>query len=223
MKNSVSVTVAEILALILPAPGQAETLESQFDRFLSWWPGTYDNAAQIDPEQQSGATGAVPMLSTRLHIKAVDHPAFGDHVVYAEWQAIDDPSKILRQRFYGFEIDQDRKSLRLNLFIFPTDPTFVARTRGAHLDPTRIADLTPSDMVPLPNCDVFFTWTGEHFEGAMDKGACAFPAPGTTDDIYSWSQMRLSSGSFEYLDGWFNPDGTMYARLSEDWYAFERR
>ena len=68
-----------------------------------------------------------------------------------------------------------------------------------------------------------FTWQGDHFAGAMDKGACAFQAPGTTDDIYSWSQMRLTPTSFEYLDGWFNPDGSVYRVLADDWYVFEKR
>lgn len=57
----------------------------------------------------------------------------------------------------------------------------------------------------------------------MDKGTCAFKAPGTNDDIYSWSQMRLSATTFEYLDGWFNPDGSVYRVLGDDWYVFERR
>jgi hypothetical protein len=37
----------------------------------------------------------------------------------------------------------------------------------------------------------------------MDRGACAFPAPGVEDgpDIYSWSQMDLTETLFVYLGG----------------------
>lgn len=144
-------------------------------------------------------------------------------MVYAEWQALDDPDKVLRQRFYSFEVDAARGGVRLNLHIFPPAPDFVARTRGAHLDPSKVAGLTPADMVPLPGCDVYFTWTGTQFEGAMDKGACAFKVPGTDVDIYSWSQMRRAQDTFAYLDGWFYPSGEIYQRMSNDWYVFERR
>lgn len=207
---------ASLLIALFSAPVSAESLEQRFAAFVAWWPGTYDNGAQV----RAGDTAPVP---TRLHVRAVNVPAFGDHVVYAEWQALDNPDRVLRQRFYSFEIDEERAAARLNLHIFPPDPDFVGRTRGAHLDPARVENLTPADMVPLPGCDVYFTWTGEQFEGAMDKGACAFKVPGTDIDIYSWSQMRRSADTFAYLDGWFYPNGDIYQRMSDDWYVFERK
>ena len=188
----------------------AQSLESQFATLLSWWPGSYDNGQQ----RTDGEPGAP--APTRLYIREIDLPAFGDHVVYAEWQTLDDPVRVLRQRFYGFEIDRERQALRLNLHIFPPNPDFVARTRGAHENPAKVSDLTPDDMVPLPGCDVYFTWTGDHFAGAMDRGACAFPAPGSDVNIYSWSQMRLTEATFDYLDGWFHLDGSYYRRMSND-------
>ncbi len=213
------VLLPSLPVLFLSCAVQAQSLEERFTDFASWWPGTYDNAQQVDA---SNAADGAPM-ATRLHIRAVDLPAFGEHVVYAEWQALDDPDRVLRQRFYSFELDRERGAARLNLHIFPPAPEFVARTRGAHLDPAKVADLTPADMVPLPGCDVYFTWTGTQFEGAMDKGACAFKVPGTDVDIYSWSQMRRSDNEFAYLDGWFYPNGEIYQRMSNDWYVFERR
>ncbi len=197
----------------------SQSLESQFKTFLSWWPGSFENTQGIESVVTS-AEGFVPM---RLFIREVEMPAFGQHVVYAEWQDARDPDRVIRQRFYGLEIDEQRQALRLNLHIFPPDPEFVAATRGAHLDPAKVAHLMPGDMVPLPGCDVYFTWTGDHFEGAMDRGACAFPAPGTETDIYSWSQMRLNETSFDYLDGWFHLDGSEYLPLQNDWYVFTRR
>ena len=77
-------------------------------------------------------------------------------------------------------------------------------------------------MMPLPGCDVYFMAAADGFVGAMDKGACAFPAPDGTP-IYSWSQMKIVDGVFSYLDGWFKIDGTPYRQFSEDWYVFERR
>jgi hypothetical protein len=101
----------------------AETLYSQFETFLAWWPGTYDNSTQIADSSANSAA--------RLIISRIDLPAFGDHVVYAEWQVLgdkvpDDPTTIIRQRFYSFEIDPERQALRLNLHIFPTASDFSA-------------------------------------------------------------------------------------------------
>ena len=213
-KHAVRLLLALTLGVSAPLV-YAEGLQAQFERFLSWWPGDYDNTAQAAAAPDS-------FMAQRLYLQPMDLPAFGEHVVYGEWQEHAAGQRVLRQRFYGFEIDRERQALRLVLHIFPPAPDFVARTRGAHDHPERIADLTPADMFPLPGCDVYFTWQGDHFAGAMDKGACAFQAPGTTDDIYSWSQMRLTPTTFEYLDGWFNPDGSVYRVLADDWYVFEK-
>lgn len=216
MKQRKMSFLVAMLALSFPQASQAEDLESQFARFLSWWPGTYDNMAQVEASPDS-------FTPVRLHLQPVEVAAFGPEVVYGEWQDAEEASKVLRQRFYGFEIDRQRQALRLNLHIFPPGPDFIEQTRGAHIDPSKVAGLTPADMVPLPGCDVYFTWQGDHFAGTMDKGACAFKVPGTDDDIYSWSQMRLTATTFEYLDGWFNPDGSVYRVLADDWYVFARR
>lgn len=211
---TLTLTLAVALGSLTPAT--ARDLESQFAQFLAWWPGTYDNSAQA---LSSGET----VTPIRLHLQPVDLPAFGSHVVYGEWQDLSAGSKVIRQRFYAFDIDRSRQALRLQLHIFPPAPDFIERTRGAYRDRSKVEGLTPADMIPLLGCDVFFHWQGDHFAGAMKKGACAFQAPGTTDDIYSWSQMRLTADSFEYLDGWFNPDGSVYRVLADDWYIFERR
>jgi hypothetical protein len=113
---------------------------------------TYDNSTQIAHCSANSAA--------RLIISRIDLPAFGDDVVYAEGQALgdkvpDDPTTIIRQRFYSFEIDTERQALRLNLHIFPTVADFFAHARGAHEGSSRVADLTRADMVPLTGCDVY--------------------------------------------------------------------
>jgi hypothetical protein len=211
-------SLAVVVSLgLTPSGVWGRSLESQFETFLSWWPGTYDNSPQIEAGSEN--------RGVRLVISNVDVPAFGDHVVYAEWQDLNDPSQVIRQRFYSFEIDEARQALRLNLHIFPPDEDFKARTKGAYDDPARVETLTPADMVGLKGCDVFFMPTDGNFAGTMDRGACAFPVP-TDDgpvDIYSWSQMKRTENTFEYLDGWFNLDDSYYMRMSEDWYVFIRQ
>lgn len=205
----------------LPASDRA--LSAEYQRFLSWWGGDYDNLKQIRAQEAGARPVAERNTPLRLFIRKVDLPAFGPDAYYAEWQDARDASKVTRQRIYAFEIDRQTRALRLNLHIWPIDrPDFLARTRGAYLDPRRLAGVSPADMAGLRGCDVFFAKDIRGFSGAMRKGSCAFPAPDGTP-IYSWSQMSRSARQFRYLDGWFNVDGTVYRRLSFDWDEFDKR
>jgi hypothetical protein len=59
---------ASLLIALFSAPVSAESLEQRFAAFVAWWPGTYDNGAQV----RAGDTAPVP---TRLHVRAVNVPA----------------------------------------------------------------------------------------------------------------------------------------------------
>lgn len=207
-----------ICLILLASPASIAAEPDPWADFLEWWPGTYNNMAQVNA-QKAGAEPDKANTAQRLFIRRVDLPAFGDDVFYAEWQAYDDPTNIMRQRFYAMENEGGVQ--RLNLHIFPNDAAFRDRTVGAHLDPSKLSGITPADMVDLKGCDVFFEWQNDHFAGAMKKQECAFPAPDGTP-IYSWSQMRLKPSAFEYLDGWFNTDDSVYQRLAYHWYVFEK-
>jgi hypothetical protein len=210
-----------ILAALQASAGLAGAAESDaFRRFVAIWPGDYDNLAQV--RTQADRPASERNTPTVLHIRRADLPAFGKETVYAEWLDANDPTKVLRQRIYAFSAEPDGKRFRLGLHIFPTDkPAFTARTAGAWRDPARLAGVTPADMAGLKGCDVLFAAAGKGFTGAMEKGTCAFDAPDGTP-IYSWSQMRISAATFSYLDGWFRRDGSVYRRLSPDWYVFRK-
>lgn len=199
-------------------PATDDRLARELARFVELWGGSFDNRRQT--ERGVGAASANAAL--RIEMRRVHLPAFGEHVFYVEWQELGHPERVVRQRLYVPRIDSSERVLRLGLHIWPVDrPEFVERTRGAHLDPSRLAGVTPADMVDLGDCDLRFRRKGRIFEGAMRRGACAFPAPDGTA-IYSWTQMRVAPGRFEYLDGWFLPDGRSYRAFSRDWYRFTR-
>ncbi len=209
-----------LLVLILAASGAAA---ADFDRFLSYWPGTYDNLAQVAAQEAAQRPAGDRNQATVLHIAGVDLPAFGRHTYYAEWRDARQPAKVIRQRIYAFSHDEASGAFLLGLHIWPNDkPEFVARTIGAHLEPKKLAGVTPADMAGIAGCDVLFTPKGAGFEGAMVKGACAFAAP-NGKPIYSWSQMKITAERFGYLDGWFSPDGAPFIRFPGEWYAFDKR
>ena len=212
------VALALFADMAVAGPEDPDRLSRDFADFVTLWGGSYDNREQLGrPASTQGVRANAPL---RLHIQRVDLPDFGEHVFYAEWQALDDPDRVMRQRLYGLRIDRVEQVLRLELHVWPTDrPDFIERTRGAYLDPARLADVTPQDMVDLGDCDLRFRRARSGFEGAMQRGTCAFDAPDGTP-IYSWTQMRIAPGRLEYLDGWFHLDGSVYQRFSDTWYQF---
>jgi hypothetical protein len=215
-KSSLAGVLLAMIASTAGAAAEPAATAADYARFLGYWPGVYDNLAQV-----AGQTGATRNQATRLYIRRVEAPAFGADVYYAEWQDAADPAKVTRQRIYAFSREPSGE-LRLALHIFsPENKALVARTIGAHEDPRKLDGVTPADMAGLKGCDVFFRPDGAGFSGAMIKGDCAFPAPDGTP-IYSWSQMKLNADTFSYLDGWFRTDGTLFQRMSPDWYVFRK-
>jgi hypothetical protein len=207
---------------LLPDAAAATIDGADYRRFLSWWAGDYDNLAQVAAQDAAGLPEHERNQATRLFIRRIDLPAFGQDVFYAEWQDARAPEKVTRQRIYAFRHDATAGTITLALHIWPADAAFAARTAGAHRDPAKLAGVSPADMAGLQGCDVVFDRVDDGaFVGAMVKGACAFDAPDGTP-IYSWSQMRLTAGRFSYLDGWFNHDGTPFVRFTREWYAFDR-
>lgn len=195
--------------------------ETDWKRFLRYWEGDFDNSQQIKEQLTLNIDSVDRNKHLSLRIRRVELPSFGNDVYYAEWFAYENPKKVTRQRIYAFE--KRDTALVLKLHIFPMDSAFVSRTSGAYIHASRLKGVTPKDMVPLPGCDVYFRWYKNEYVGAMKKGACAFPAPNSGTPIYSWSQMQLKKDAFEYLDGWFNIDGSVYYEISKDWYTFNRK
>ncbi len=212
-----------------PAPEIAEPSAAAFERFLSGWPGHYDNRKQHADQITAGLPEAQRNPILELHVVSIDVPAFGPRAFYAEWLSSGAAATPMRQRIYAFERDAASGMVVLRLHIFPTDATFVARTAGAWRDPARLSGLAPADMAPLRGCDVWFRAVGgasadEAFAGEMQKGRCRFPSfEDPAKEIYSWSQMTKTNRVYSYQDGWFNLDGSVYRRFAPNWYVFEKR
>lgn len=187
---------------------------SNFEQFLSLWSGVYENTQQVEDFVPQ------PIDHQRLFVARVELPEFGEHVFYLEWQNLPAES-VRRQRIYAFTKFEDE--IELALHIFPNDEEFKSKTSGAHIDPTKLAGVSPRDMFPLPGCDIYMRQTQDGFSGQMRQGQCALPTTQDGRALYSWTKMRLSSTQFEYLDGWYFADDDQLARrFSPDWYKFNK-
>lgn len=209
-----------LLATALVASA-ATAADDAFARFVALWPGDYSNAAQVSRQEAARVPEPERNRPLRLHIRRVELPAFGEHVMYAEWRAEGEAVPV-RQRIYSLRRGAEPGTYVLQLHIWRRDDAaFVGRTTGAYADPARLEGVTPADMLGLQGCDVTFTARGDAFEGRMRRGTCRFPSFENPDElVYSWSQMRLARGEFRYRDAWYHLDDRPYREFRGEWYDF---
>ncbi len=189
-------------------------------KFLSYWPGEYENSKQVAQQSASNRPSKDRNDHLRIFIRRVDVPSFGNDVYYVEWQNPDN-RKLVRQRIYAFEKNDDEYILRLH--IFPTDKAFRAKTGGAYLEPWKLNDLKPENMVQLSGCDIYLKRDGDAFVGGMKRGDCIINYTEEDQDrFYSWTRMRITPTSFQYLDGWFHTDHRPAEEKDRAWYVFEK-
>jgi len=166
---------------------------------MSWWQGDYNNDAQITALKEDGAPiwqkdvegatfgGHLPISS---YYRRVDMPAFGENVLYLEEFSFKENP--YRQRIYTVKHHEDTNEVRIKLWYFPDKTTYA----GAWKDVSRIKDLKPEDMSPLPdNCDLYVTQAENgRLEMTMPKDQCKFGK-----SIFDY-QVSLSSDDFWFRD-----------------------
>jgi CpeT/CpcT family (DUF1001) len=164
-------TLFLLVGLSGPAQSQATArgvLEQDFQLYLRWFEGRFDNDRQVFFERDLG----VPEDNRheRIHsiFRRVDLPAFGPHVFYVEQYLEGDPARIYRQRLYVMSIDEAENAIRLTIHI-PTNPEPL---RGAHLDVSKLGGLTPAQTTTYPGCDVLWRRQENQFVGAVPGGSC---------------------------------------------------
>lgn len=174
-------------------PAHADDAENPLTRdlliFSDWFEGDFDNEEQLWFHARSRSKEEKPV---RLHTshKRVSLPAFGEHVFYVEEYKDNNPSDVIRQRLVTIESDLERSALRMKQGFFRD----ASAVRGAHLDPSKLASLSASDVVFLEACDVFVRRIADQFEGGMDEKACVFG--NGAEQRYSVHNITLSASKF---------------------------
>ena len=185
------------------AADQNAVLDRDFRTFLEWFPGVYDNQEQVYFEEELG----VPEdeRHERIHhtFARVDLPAFGEHVFYVQQYLDDDPGKIYRQRIYVFSADYEENAIRLQIYT----PNDVESLVDAHLDPSKLAGLTPEQARNMPGCDVFWTKRAAEFDGQMKERACSFVSQRSGKRIIIDDDLVLSRDELWISDRAEDEDG----------------
>lgn len=198
--------VASFIALAsVPASAQPHqtVLQKDFELFLEWFPGRYDNELQVFWEPDLGV--AQDERHERIHsiFKPVSLPAFGEHVFYVEQYLDGDPAKIYRQRIYSFSVDAENDAIRLKIYT----PKAPAKIAGAARDPSKLSRLKASDATATPGCDVLWRRKANQFIGAMQEGACRVASERFGGEIVISDDLVLTPDEIWISDRASTPEG----------------
>lgn len=180
--------------------GSTAVISAQQDlnQISQWWNGDYNNDKQLSELTKAGKpiwraddSGKPGHIEVTSHYRPIDLPAFGDYVLYVEETKHGDPNNIFRQRIYTLRVDEKTNDVRVKLWYFNDKEKYV----GAWRDMSRLSDLTPDMMFPLPDeCDLIAQKQADKYHMPMAEKACIFG-----ENYFSY-QVVLGRDSFWFRD-----------------------
>ena len=179
--------VSLILALVLSLPAlPAKPEELEFERFLRWFEGEFDNYEQV---WQQKTDGEKDLLEHIHHIfKPVVLPWLGEHVFFVKQYLDGDYAQVYRQRLYSFAVNEDENAIQLTIYSFLDEMAF----RMADQQPALLETLEKNRLKTIPGCEVFWKWNGEYFDGYMKEDACTFVSTRSGKRMYINDTLRLT-------------------------------
>lgn len=180
-----------------------DTLQQDFERFLEWFEGEYDNNEQVWQQAEEG----IPEEDRLEHIHhifmPVDAPGIGEHTFFIRQYMDGDYNNVYRQRLYSMVKDEDENATRLKIYSFNDE----AKYRDTDRDPSLIKDLALDEVRNMPGCDVFWTYKGDHYLGEMKDKACFFHSERMGKDIYITDTLTLTDNEIWINDQAFDAEG----------------
>jgi hypothetical protein len=131
---------------------------------LAWFPGHYDNLAQAEHDEKTGVH--TPHDRVAILIIPVQTPRLGHHLFYAQEMAADDPKRVLSERMFSFDIDEERGIIGL-MYNF-AEPR---RWRDGQLNPSIFTIVMAEDVAPV-GCELIWKRSGEQFVANHDTKHC---------------------------------------------------
>jgi hypothetical protein len=186
----------------LPAVAQANSLQDDFSRLLSWFPGEYDNYEQNWQDKLD----QVEQVHEHIHhiFFPVDASAVGAHTFFVQQYMDGDPANVYRRRFYSFSLDPEEQAIRLDIYSFNDADKYA----DAHLNPDVLNGLSEVELTGRPGCEVYWKFTGEHFHGYMKEKACRVMSKRSGKEIFITDDLKLTANEIWIRDEAFFADGT---------------
>ena len=177
--------------------------QQDFERFLQWFPGEYDNNEQV---WQQGVE-EIPEDDRHEHIHhiflPVKAPAIGEHTFFIRQYQDGDYENVYRQRLYNFKLEEETGAVRLQIFRFKDEVKY----KNTNEDPSVIESITMDEVSNMPGCDVFWSSRGDWYIGEMKEKACFYHSERMGQNIYITDTLKLTDSEIWIHDEGFDEDG----------------
>jgi hypothetical protein len=203
-----ALAVAGLLALSLSpfsviADADSPKLQQDFERFLQWFPGEYDNNEQVW-QQGVDEVAEEDRLEHIHHIfLPVEAPAIGENTFFVRQYMADDYENVYRQRLYNMKQDEETGLVQLQIFSFKDE----AKYRNTDQDSSIIESVTVEEVRNMPGCDVFWSYRGDHYIGEMKEKACFYFSERMGKNIYITDTLTLTDSEIWINDRAFDEEG----------------
>lgn len=206
MKPTLFLLASLLGADVLFAQGQDGTpAERDITIIAEMLPGTYDNREQVYFDTRLGVREEA--RHERLHaiITRVDLPAFGDFVFFLQQSRDNKLTEPHRLRLFSLQPDSEAEAVRMTIY-FLEFAKGSEKYRNAHLNPEVLASLTPSGVVSIEGCDVFWRREAGQFHGAMEEATCRWRSE-EFGPVVSDYQLYLTQDALWERDLTLDPEG----------------
>jgi len=190
-------------ALLIAASAAADDLEYDLQLMMEWFTGEFDNHLQYVEEKEAENPPEQPHEWIHSIFHPVELPIFGDNVFYVEQYIHGDPTNIYRNRIYSFSVNDEVGAIQLTIYSFKDHEAVI----GAHLDESKLDDLTLEDVRTLPGCEVYWKKQADNFIGWMPDGACRVPSRRTGKIIVIDDDLVLTKNEIWIGDRAEDEDG----------------
>jgi hypothetical protein len=173
---------------------QAQRQQEELADILAWFPGHYDDLAQVQHDEKSAVHPAHDRVA--LLVVPVQAPRLGHHIFYVQEMDPDNAERIMSQRMFSFDVDEDRGVIGLvYTFVEPVRWRQVAR------DPHMLQGLMTEDVAPS-GCELIWKRAGEDaFTAGVDPKHCHHAGGAAKVPDVRLTEDSLTLGGFEFHKG----------------------
>ena len=192
-----------------------------WQKFLAWFAGEYDNHEQVWRQRENGAQETVPHRQQML--RKVSMPAIGPRVYLAELQPVQQDmqqGQVQHRLLYALQPESASRRIRAVAYAFDGGQPLPAEPQG----------ISRQALKAVPDCDVLWQSAGDAFSGTVaGEEGCPMPSVRSAGTVCVRARLRLNA---EGLHTWSRPCGEAGAevlhagrrlRYYQGWMAIQRQ
>ncbi len=185
------VVLLSALALLAAcATSKEKAHDEDLSDLIAWFPGHYDNLAQVQKDEKNGVLP--PHEQIALLVRPAQTPRLGHHVFFVQEMAPDNPERIMSQRMFSFDVDEERGVVGLVYsFVEPV------RWREAARNPQLLTSVMTEDVAPI-GCELVWKRSGDKLIAGHDPKRCRAGGAQPAGPESSLGPDSLSLAGYEF-------------------------